>query len=166
VARAAMAIKPAEQRLLEILLNHGSIREHMLEELREDDFKGLRTAEVYRLLIEFGRRQEEPSYGAFCKELDDEGLANDLLPGLLVNEGEPVESADIEGLEREAMGSLHSLRCDQLAERPTVLQGEINRAQRAKNDEILNQLLMEKFALAKRERALAQWTGEGTIATR
>jgi DNA primase len=167
VARAALAIKPAEQRLLEILLSHETLRKRFINELCEEDYAGLRTAEVFRLLSEFEARRQEPSYEALCKELDDEILVNELLPGLMINEnGEPVESADIESLERVAAGSIHSLRCDHLAERQTVLQAEINRAQRASNGEVLNQLLMEKFALAKRERALAQTTVDGKIATR
>ncbi len=167
---ASIAIKSAERRLLEILLNHASIRRSLIGELQEEDFVGLRTAELFRLILELDRRRVEPSYGALSAELGDERMVNELLPGLMVNEvserSEPGELASIEHLEREAVGSLHSLRCDQLAERQTVLQGEINRAQRAKNDDRLNQLLMEKFVLAKRERALAQWTGEGSFANR
>jgi DNA primase len=165
-ARAAVAIKPAERRLLEILLGQSEVRQRLLPDVMEEDYSALRTAELFRLILEFERRGVEPSYSALSEALADDELTQDLLPGLMMNEApdESVDSAAFASVLREAAGSLHSLRCTQLAERQGALQVEINRAQRAGNNERLNELLMEKFALAKRERALAQWTGEGTFA--
>jgi len=165
-ARAAVAIKPAERRLLEILLGQSEVRQRLIPDVMEEDYSALRTAELFRLILEFERRGVEPSYSALSEALADDELTQDLLPGLMMNEAqdESVDSAAFASVLREAAGSLHSLRCTQLAERQGALQVEINRAQRAGNNERLNELLMEKFALAKRERALAQWTGEGTFA--
>ncbi|MEP7274234.1 MAG: hypothetical protein ABI882_22255, partial [Acidobacteriota bacterium] len=167
-AQAAIAIKPAERRLLEILLNHAAVRRNVIREMKDEDYSSLRTVDLFRLILELDGRGEEPAFGVLSAELDDETLVNELLPGLMVQEGQITtdEPVNLERIERDAAESLHSLRCTQLGERQTVLQGEINRAQRAKNEDRLNQLLMEKFALAQRERALAQWTGEGTFANR
>jgi hypothetical protein len=79
--------------------------------------------------------------------------------------GNPVEGAGqnhdaTETAVREAMESLHSLRCVKLAEKQAALQVEINQAQRANDHSQLSELMMLKFELAKQERALALWNGQ------
>ena len=74
------------------------------------------------------------------------------------------DSADqelLERVEREAHESLYSLRCGQLADRQAALQAEINHAQRSGDLTRINELTVQKFELAKQERALAQLAGNG-----
>ena len=104
----------------------------------------------------------EMSYHNLSQALEDEDLARDLLPGLMIGSPapSPAENGSPERVEREAAESLHSLRCMKLAEKQAALQAEINQAQRSNDATRLRELMMLKFELAKQERALAQWTGQ------
>lgn len=156
-ATAMLSVKPAERRLLEIVLNRREVRRRMFERITEEDFKGLRTAELFRLVLEFEQRGVEPEFSALNEAFGEDDPVRGLIAGMLVDET-GMGSADAGGIERlmeEAEASLHSLRCSQLVEQQAELQAEINRAQRSADENRLNDLLMQKFALAKRERALA-----------
>lgn len=163
---ATISLKPAERRLLEIFLNQHMIRRRLIHEIKEEDYQNLRTAELFQAMIELERRGEELSFSALSAAIEDNELAQDLLPALFINESE-IELNDeaLRMLLREAIGTLHNLRCSSLAEMQAAIQIEINRAQRASHQEQLNELLMEKFALAKRERELAQWNDKETLAS-
>lgn len=156
-ATAMLSVKPAERRLLQIILNRCDVRRRMLGRITEEDFKGLRTAELFRLLLEFEQRGVAPEFSALNETFGEDDPVRELIAGMLVDET-GMGGADAGGIERlmeEAEASLHSLRCLQLVERQAELQAEINRAQRSADETRLNDLLMQKFALAKRERALA-----------
>ncbi|MGE0132468.1 MAG: DNA primase [Blastocatellales bacterium] len=159
--KATLVVKPAERKLLEILMNQVAVRRQMMVQMTEDDYEGLRTAQLFRLIFEFERQGVEPSYPNLSEALGDEDLARDLLPGLMIGVAAP-SPAEPDSLEREARAaaeSLHSLRCVKLAEKQAALQIEINQAQRNNDAARLGELTMLKFELAKRERALAQWNG-------
>jgi hypothetical protein len=131
-------------------------------QMTEEDYEGLRTAQLFRLIFEFEQQGVEASYHNLSQALGDDDLARDLLPGLMIESADssPAEHNSPERAEREAVESLHSLRCVKLAEKQAVLQFEINQAQRNNDPAQLGELMMLKFELAKRERALAQWTGQ------
>ncbi len=147
---AQMAVKPAEKKLLAALLNHALVRQRMMRQLTEDDFKQLRTAPIWKLLFEFEQQGLTPTYAAMSEQLYDAALVNDLLPTLLIEVDEKTEEA----YQREAEESLLSLRSTRLMEQQAILQTEINQAQRAGKAEQVNELLLLKFELAKQERAL------------
>ena len=157
---ASLAVKPAEKKLLEALLHSRDARRQMLLQMTEEEYRGLRTAPLFHLLFEFERQQLDPTYSLLVEQLDDEDLARDLLPELMIGPASPTgEAADARAEQqaaREAAESLHSLRCADLAEKQAALQVEINQAQRANDAARLNELFLRKFDLAKRERTLAQ----------
>lgn len=159
--KATLVVKPAERNLLEILMNHPAIRRQMMFEMTEDDYEGLRTAQLFRLIFEFERQGTELSYPALSQALEDEDLARDLLPGLMIGAAapSPAKPDSLERVAREAAESLHSLRCVRLAEKQAALQVEINQAQRNNDTTRLGGLMMLKFELAKQERALTQRNG-------
>ena len=161
---ASFAVKPAERKLLEVLLNHAGVRRRMLYRITEEDYEKLRTEPLFRLIFEFERQQVEPSYTTLTERLEDEDLARELLPGLMI--GLPAEDEtgsasqnSPELAEREALESLQSLRCSKLAEKQAALQIEINQAQRANDWARVNELFLLKLELGKQERTLAQWNG-------
>ncbi|HEY7182213.1 MAG TPA: DNA primase [Blastocatellia bacterium] len=163
--KATLIVKPAERKLLEILINQAPVRRLMSFQMTEGDYEGLRTAQLFRLIFEFEQQGVETSYHNLSQALDDEDLARDLLPGLMFESVAPsppstTENDSPERAEREAAESLHSLRCMKLAEKQAVLQVEINQAQRNNDTARLRELMMLKFELAKQERALAQWAGQ------
>jgi len=163
IIKATLVVKPAERKLLEILINQAAVRRLMMFEIREEDYEGLRTAQLFRLIFEFERKGVEASYHELRQALDDEDLARDLLPSLMIGAADPgppsLESFP-ERAEREAAESLYSLRCVKLAEKQAALQVEINQAQRNNDAARVGELMMLKFELAKQERALARSSGQ------
>ncbi|MBO0856938.1 MAG: DNA primase [Chloracidobacterium sp.] len=162
--KATLIVKPAERKLLEILINQAPVRRLMMSQMGEEDYEGLRTAQLFRLIFEFERQGVETNYHNLSQALDDEDLARDLLPGLMFESAAPsplstMENNPPERAEREAAESLHSLRCMKLAEKQAALQVEINQAQRNNDTARLGELMMLKFELAKQEQALAKWAG-------
>jgi DNA primase len=163
--KATLVVKPAERKLLEILINQATVRRLMMVQMTEEDYEGLRTAQLFRLIFEFEQQGMETSYHNLSQALEDEDLARDLLPALMIESANPsqpgtMEQGSPERAEREAAESLHTLRCMKLAEKQAALQVEINLAQRNNDTARLRELMMLKFELAKQERALAQWTGQ------
>ncbi|MFN0122216.1 MAG: DNA primase [Blastocatellia bacterium] len=150
--RATIAIKPAEKRLLELMLNQARVRTQMLRELSEQDYAPLRTAPIFRLLAEFENQGLEPSHNALISRLDDTELAQELLPQLMLGDISGV--TDVDGgseetllrLEREARESLKGLRASLLRERQASLQTEINEAQRSGDMPKALELMRQKYA--------------------
>lgn len=161
---ATGTIKPAERRLLEILLSFPPLRRQLSQQMTEEDYAGLRTERLFRALFEFEKQQLEPTYAALAEPLEDEELARELLPQLMIGapgdaEGGTTGAETLERAAREAAESVHTLRCGKLAEKQAALQAEINQAQRSNDTARLGELMMRKFELAKQERALAQAGG-------
>ena len=158
---ASVTVKPAERKLLEILLGCQPVRRQMSLKMTEEDYFGLRTEKLFHTIFEFERQQEEISYPVLSQRLDDEEVAKELLPQLMISDAE-FDLADQESLnkaEREAAESLHSLRCGKLAEKQSALQAELNHAQRNNDTASLGELMMLKFELAKQELELARLNG-------
>jgi DNA primase len=171
-----LAVKPAERKLLQLLINNADVRRRMIHQISEEDYERLRTERLFKLIFDFERQSIEPNYTnlseALADVIEDADLAHNLLPELII--GLPTDMQEIyeegsngkrdqnslETAEREAIESLHSLRCSKLAEKQAALQIEINQAQRTNDSAKLSELLMQKFELAKQERALAQWKGQ------
>jgi len=160
-ATSTLAVKQAERTLLEVLLNCQPVRRQMSLKMTGEDYSGLRTEKLFRLIFDFERQQTELSYSVLSQLLDDEELARDLLPQLMISETnfESPEQETLTKAEREAEESLHSLRCGKLADKQSVLQAELNHAQRENNTARLGELMMLKFELAKQEQVLAQRSG-------
>lgn len=158
IMTAMIAVKPAEKKLLECLINHSNVRRELLHEIGDPDIAGLRTADLMRIILDFERQGRPLTYPSITQALGDEDLARELLPFIMHSddsgqsaEYSPNPEAQAHAL-REARESLHSLRSGRLADQQAALQTEINLAQRSNDIERLNNLLMQKFELAKRER--------------
>lgn len=155
VMTSMIAVKPAEKKLLECMLNHANVRRNMLAEITDEDLDGLRTASLFQLLLDFERQGRQVTYPALVQDLVDQDLARDLLPSLMY--GDEVEQAAENSpnreafthAEREARESLESLRSFRLTDKQVALQSEINQAQRSNDIDQLK--IMQKYELAKRE---------------
>jgi DNA primase len=163
VSMAMTAIKPAERRLLEVLLNQSAVRRRLMNEMSEEDYSGLRTAELFRLIFDFERRGEEPNFSALSEALGDEELAQDLLPSILVGDSTN-ETSQGELLLHEAIGTLFNLRCGQIEEQRKALKFEINEAYRTNDNLRVDELSMKVARLAQRERELSRWSADTAIA--
>jgi len=155
---ATVAVKAAERTLLQILLNCPPVRQQMSLKMAEEDYSGLRTEKLFRLIFEFERRQVEMSYPALSARLDDQELAQDLLPQLMIGDRD-FESPDQDTLTkagREAAESLYTLRCEKLAEKRAALQFEIKEALARNDTSRTNELMMLSRDLAKQEAELGR----------
>jgi hypothetical protein len=148
--RAAIAVKKCERRLLELMLSSRRSRDLILDELREEDYKHLRTAELFRLIIDLAGKGEETTYANLAGAGLDREIVEELLPSLLVQENSPQTEDNEVVLLREARGNIYSIRSDSLAEKQQSLEHEINRAQREGNLTRVTQLSSEKLSLARR----------------
>jgi DNA primase len=157
--KATLVVKPAERKLLEILINQATVRRLMMFQMTGGDYEGLRTAQLFRLIFEFEQQGVEASYHNLSQALGDDDLARDLLPGLIISNSS-ASSLSPERAEREAVESLYGLRLANIIEKLAALQIEINQAQR--NNEItrLPELSMLKLELTRQRQSLAQWSNQ------
>ncbi len=161
--KATLVVKFAERKLLEILINQAAVRRLMMFQMSEEDYEGLRTAQLFRLIFDFERKGVEANYHNLSQALDDEDLARDLLPGLIISNSSAsslAKHSSPERAEREAVESLYGLRLANVIEKLAALQIEINQAQR--NNEItrLDELSMLKLELTRQRQSLAQWSNQ------
>jgi DNA primase len=161
--KATLVVKPAERKLLEILINQAPVRRLMMLQMTEEDYEWLRTAQLFRLIFEFEQQGVETSYHNLSQALGDEDLARDLLPSLMIGNSSAsslAKHSSPDRDEREAMESLYGLRLANVIEKLAALQIEINHAQRSNEITRLNELLMLKMELTRQRQSLAQWTGQ------
>jgi len=160
--KATLVVKPAERNLLEILINQSAVRRLMMFQMREEDYEALRTAQLFRLIFEFERKGVEASYHDLSQALDDDDLARDLLPSLMIDQriATPSKQDDLESYESMAQRSLCALRYERVATQRAAVQAELKEAQRSGNYELTVKLQALNFELAKQERELAKWNGQ------
>ena len=157
-AVSSLAVKPAERKLLEILLACQPVRRQMSLKMTEEDYFGLRTEKLFHLIFEFERQQIEISYPALTQQLGDEELANNLLPQLMISNAE-IDLSNQEALnraEREATESLHTLRYERVESKRLSVHADLKLAQQRGDEQLVSKLSMEHFELLKRERELAR----------
>ncbi|HKQ75182.1 MAG TPA: DNA primase [Blastocatellia bacterium] len=162
IIKATLVVKPAERKLLEILINQAAVRRLMVFEIREEDYEGLRTAQLFRLIFEFERKGVEASYHELRQALDDEDLARDLLPDLMINQRTDAlpNQDDLKDCESTAQQSLNTLRYERLATQRAAVQAELKEAQRSGDYERTVKLQALNYELVKREHELAKWNGQ------
>lgn len=148
--RASIAIRRCERRLLELLLGSEKTRSIVLEELRELDYRDLRTADLFRLIVDLDRNGQEITFNRLADSGLDQEIVDELLPSLLVNEITSSAESDETVFLREVRGNIYGLRSESLAAQQLSLEHEINRAQREGNEARVTQLSGEKHSLAIR----------------
>jgi DNA primase len=161
--KATLVVKPAERKLLEILINQATVRRLMMSQMTEEDYDGLRTAQLFHLIFEFEQQGMEMSYHNLSQALGDEDLARDLLPGLMINQpinanapSDHPDQDDREDYESSAQQSLGALRYERVATQRATVQAELKDAQRLGDYERTVKLQALNYELAKRERDLAK----------
>jgi len=157
--KATLVVKLAERKLLEILINQADIRRLMIFQMTEEDYEGLRTAQLFRLIFEFEQQGVEASYHNLSQALKDEDLARDLLPGLMIGEAEK-SSVQPRELEFLANQSLNTLRIERLERRRSALEAEMKRLQQSGDYNRAGELTLKLKEVMNQLKALAQWNGQ------
>ncbi|MFQ6070773.1 MAG: DNA primase [Candidatus Aminicenantales bacterium] len=131
---------PAEKRLLQILLEEKEISSLVLAEMKEEDFEGLRSEPVFKILFDSYRNE---------RLVDEHELNQKIEPRLrnllsLIR----LEKKDSPNL-REALDDLFALRKKSLEDRMKKIQAEIARIEKSGESEKLALLLQEKHDIVK-----------------
>ena len=163
VSAKLTALTFAERRLLEILLNYESLRERIVAELKPQDYQGLRTSLLIQRLIDLSLQGVDIDFESMSRDLNDDELARELLPELLVGSSQSDEKqVKLSNLEREADDSLFALRSMMLESRQRALRIEIDEAQRAGDAAKVDALTMSKLEVAREQMTLTRdprWSG-------
>ncbi|HEY6403018.1 MAG TPA: hypothetical protein VI479_16485, partial [Blastocatellia bacterium] len=101
----------------------------------------------------------ETSYHNLSQALEDEDLAGDLLPGLMIGETEK-SSVQSQKLELLANQSLNTLRIERLEKQRTDLVAEMKRLQKSGDYNRAGELTLRLKEVMNEWKALAQWTGQ------
>jgi DNA primase len=141
-------LKPtvAERQLLELVLGDCDFRHEIFSRVEPDDYEGLATAAIFRVLIAADRSNEDCNYDYLVNALAEDPVA-ELLPGLLMSE---FEEADDESRRLRAERSLDQLKLMKVDRRLTELGSEIAAAERNGETELCDQLTMERLDLTRR----------------
>ncbi len=146
IARAESApVTVAEQRLLELLAHDAEVRRAILPRLEEADYEGLPTARVFAALKEIEREGAEVDFASLGGRTEDDAVASDLVPVILMAEPARAEGEAADDALAEAEGCVRSLKLIRIERRLKELAVEIVEAERAGDGDRLNALVLEKL---------------------
>jgi DNA primase len=150
----------AEQRLLELLVHDSELRRAVLPEVDEGDYADLPTASIFRALKELDARGEAVDFSTLGALTEDDPVAADVVPLVLMHEPERAEGEATDAFLEEAESCLMTLRLMSYDRRLKELAAEITAADRAGEDALRDQLIMEDFELKRRRTTLLPRAGE------
>jgi len=149
----------AEQRLLELLVHDAELRRAVLPEVDEGDYADLPTAPIFGALKELDARGEAVDFSTLGPLTEDDPVASDLVPLLLMHESERAEGEATDAFLEEAESCLMTLRLMSYDRRIRELASEITAADREGQDALRDRLVMEDFELKRRRTALLPRAG-------
>jgi len=155
VVRAESApLTVAEQRLLELLVHDAELRRILLPRIEPEDYEDLPTAGIYRALTEIEAAGAEIDFSSLGARTENDPVAADLVPLLLMSEPERAEGEAADEVLAEAESCLLTLRLMKVERRLKDLAMEIVAAERAGDDERRDKLVMENLAWTRRRSTL------------
>lgn len=152
----------AEQRLLELLVSDAELRSAALPQLDEGDYAELPTAAIFSALKELDAKGLAVDFSTLGALTEDDPLAADLVPLVLMHERERAEGEATDAFLEEAESCLMTLRLMSYDRRLKELAAEITAADRAGQDALRDELIMEDFELKRRRTALLPSAGSVT----
>lgn len=138
--REKFLLFPAEKRLLQILLGNQALIPYVLAELREEDYQGLKSEPVFRILLDCLAKNKPLLFQKLSEELDPSLLG--CLAEILLEKSDPPNY-------EEAIDCINTLRKISLEKRLRRIQLEITRLEKQGESEKLTPLLLEKQDLTK-----------------
>ncbi|MFL6286072.1 MAG: DNA primase [Pyrinomonadaceae bacterium] len=149
----------AEQRLLELLVSDAELRSAVLPQLDEGDYAELPTAAIFSALKELDAKGLAVDFSTLGSLTEDDPLAADLVPLVLMHERERAEGEATDAFLEEAESCLMTLRLMSYDRRLRELAAEITAADRAGAEALRDELIMEDFELKRRRTALLPSAG-------
>jgi hypothetical protein len=161
VQRASQTkITVAEQMLLELLVYDPELQSLIFPTLEASDYESLATAPVFAALMQLRAQNEEPTVERLVELCDEDELAQDFIPLLLMSEPRRAAGEDIEAVLHEAENCVVSLRLMAINNHISELLREQAHAEHAGDVNLANQLARESIELAKMKREFQQKLAE------
>ncbi len=152
IARSASAQPTvAEHQLLELLLHDAELRRTILPRMEPADYEELPTAPIFRAMMEMEAQGGELDTSALMTRVEDDPVAADLLPLLLMSESEREKDEAMDDVLASAESCLKALRLMTLDRRINELGLEIAAAERAGDTTRRDQLALEHLDYARRK---------------
>ncbi len=137
---ADAAVLPAEKRLLQIILEDAKIRRQVLAEVREDDFRGLKSEPVFRIILSYFKKGKDIIFHELQKDIGPP-LAG-TVSRALAEKGQPPTA-------EEAFDCLCALQVSCKESELKKIQAEIGGLDKDGDLGTLEALLLRKQALTK-----------------
>jgi DNA primase len=144
----------AEQRLLELLFTDEDLRHAILPRIEVTDYEGLPTAAIFKALMEIEAAGEAVDFSTLSARTEDDVVAADLVPLLLMSEPQRVEGEAVDDTLASAESCLNTLRLISFDRRISDLALEIAAAERMGDTERRDRLALEHLELTRRRSAL------------
>jgi DNA primase len=154
----------AEQRLLELLFTDAEVRHVVLSQLEAADYEALPTASIFRALIEIEESGEAFDSAALLSKTEDDSVAADLVPLLLMSESQREEGEAADDVLTIAESCLTALRLMMIDRRINELTAELATAERAGDAERRDQLVLEHLQWSRRKKQLTDERGRLSVA--
>lgn len=154
----------AEQQLLELLFTDEGVRRAILPRLEAADYEALPTAAIFRALVEIEESGEQFDSATLLAKTEDDAVAADLVPLLLMSEAQRDEGEAIDDVLLKAESCLAGLRLMMTVRQMNELSSEIANAERAGNSERRDQLQLELMELGRRKNQLMMVGSQGSAA--
>jgi DNA primase len=159
VAQAAGAQPTiAEQKLLELLVLDADLRRAILPKLEAADYEDLPTAAIFRALLEIQAEGVEVDFASLSAKTEDDPVASDLVPLLLMGEPERAEGEAVDDTLAVAESCFLTLRGMTIDRRLNDLRMEAAEAETAGDTERHTRLTLEYLEWSKKQRSLLQGT--------
>ena len=137
---ADSALRPAEKKLLQLILTNRDLQDGILPLCREDDFEGLAGEKIFSIIFDEFQRGRRVSPESLNRRFES-GEDLSLIARLAIEE--PPETPSPETAE----SYLNALRILRLTARKQRIVAEIAAADRQGDDEALSKLLLERVAM-------------------
>ncbi len=155
IARATnVRLTIAEQRLLELLINDGELREKILPSLEVTDFEALATASIFHALLDIYQKNLKFDSATLLELTEEDFSAQDILPIILMSESVRANGEAIDDSLRDAENCLSILRAMAINRRIWEINQELTVAEQSGELELRDSLVREQINLAKMKRSL------------
>jgi len=140
----------AEQRLLELLVQDGELRQTILPKLESVEYAELATAPIFRALIEIENEGGTVDFATLGRKTEGDAIAADMVPLLLMGESQRAEGEAVDDTLASAESCLDALRLMMVDRRIDELSVEMAAAERTGDTERRDRLAHEHLEWARR----------------
>lgn len=151
---AQVKITVAEHHLLELLAHDAELRQRILPVLEESDFEALATAPIFRAMYQLSAAEQPLTLESLAEHTDDEELAGDLVPLLMMGEAKRDPDEVIDAVLHDAENCVLSLRSMAIQKRLHDVSQELLAAEQAGDTISVDRLVTEHLELSKMKQAL------------